>query len=407
VAWLLNPLVGRTPQHIKNSLDLVTKLKDFKLEEDESLISYDVSSLFTNVPVNESVEIIRHRLENDVSLPSRTSMTATQVADLLHLCLSTTYFTYNQRFYTQVEGAAMGSPVSPIVANLFMEHFENEALSSFHSSPRFWGRYVDDIIVIIKTCDIDPFTEHLNSLHPKIKFTWEMEVDRTIPMLDTLIMRKDDGTLSFKVYRKKTHTDQYLQFTSHQPTEHKLGVIRTLRHRANTIITSPEDKLNETNHLKKVLSVSGYPNWAWQNKGSRKINRPSNPDSLTSRPKRHITIPYVQGISEPLSRVMRRSNIMVHVRPHRTLRNMLVSVKDKVEMKDKCGVIYELACKACSSSYIGETERTLRKWIVEHKRESSPVGARMTDHFHQLEDNKTKVLDSETEWFKRGIREAI
>ena len=130
VAWLLRPLVGKTDHHIKNSLDLVQKLSLFKLEEDESLISFDVKSLFTNVPVEESVDIMKNRLEKDSTLSNRTNLSAAQVACLLHLCLTTTYFTYNGNFYTQVEGAAMGSPVSPIVANLFMEHFEERALDS-------------------------------------------------------------------------------------------------------------------------------------------------------------------------------------------------------------------------------------------------------------------------------------
>ena len=73
----------------------------------------------------------------------------------------------------------------------------------------------------------EDFTTHLNSIHSKIKFTTEDEEEGKLPMLDALITRRDDGSLSFSVYRKSTHTDQYLQFSSHQPMEHKLGVIRT------------------------------------------------------------------------------------------------------------------------------------------------------------------------------------
>ena len=95
-------------------------------------------------------------------------------------------------------------------------------------------------MVVVASAVVDDFTAHLNSLHPKIKFTSEMENNNSIPMLDTLILRKIDGTLDFQIYRKNTHTDHYLQFTSHQPTDHKLGVVRTLRHRSNTIISNPQ-----------------------------------------------------------------------------------------------------------------------------------------------------------------------
>ena len=83
----------------------------------------------------------------------------------------------------------MVSPVSPIVANLFMADFEQKALNSFHSPPRYWGRYVDDTLVVIKQDKVSDFTNHLNSLHPSIKFTIEEEQDMCIAMFDTKIMR--------------------------------------------------------------------------------------------------------------------------------------------------------------------------------------------------------------------------
>ena len=162
----------------------------------------------------------------------------------------------------------MGSPVSPIVANLFMEDFELKALASFQHPPRFWGRYVDDTMVIIKTIHFEGFTNHLNQQHPSIAFTSEYESNNSIPMLDTLIHKDLEGNLSFSIYRKATLTDQY--FDSHQPLEHKLGVIRTLTHRAKIICSTVAAKELETQHLKKVLSISKYPRWAWDTPGSSK-----------------------------------------------------------------------------------------------------------------------------------------
>ncbi|XP_072015900.1 uncharacterized protein [Amphiura filiformis] len=99
----------------------------------------------------------------------------------------------------------MGSPVSPIIANLFMENFEEKAITSFHTPPRYFGRYVDDTMVIIERSQVDSFTHHLNSIHDSIKFTVEHESNNSIAMLDTLISRNADGSLSFSVYRKITH----------------------------------------------------------------------------------------------------------------------------------------------------------------------------------------------------------
>ena len=115
---------------------------------------------------------------------------------------NTTYFQNEGHSYQQTEGAAMGSPVSPIVANLFMEEFETRALSTYQNPPRFWGCYVDDVLAIIKRSEVDNFLSHINVLHPVIKFTIERESEGMIPMLDVSIIRCHSGELKFKVYQK-------------------------------------------------------------------------------------------------------------------------------------------------------------------------------------------------------------
>ena len=144
VANILAPMVGHTPHHLKNSAHLVEKMKQISLDDDESLVSFDVTALFTSVPVEESLTLIQSKLAQDTSLTDRTRLSPHQITELLRLCLTTTYFKYEGDFYAQVEGAAMGSPVSPIVANLFMEWFEIHALATFTESLKIWMRYVDD-----------------------------------------------------------------------------------------------------------------------------------------------------------------------------------------------------------------------------------------------------------------------
>ena len=406
VADILSPLVGHTDHHIHNSADLVEKLSNYTLAHDELLVSYDVSALFTSVPVKESIEIIRRRLQNDQTLHQRTSLTVDDVCELLSCCLTTTYFTFQGEFYQQKEGAAMGSPVSPIVANLFMEDFEEKALASFQPPPRYWGRYVDDTMTILPQQLVEQFTEHLNNQHPAIKFTREVEQNNSIAMLDTLITRTD-GILSFSVYRKPTHTDQYLQFDSHQPLEHKLGVIRTLTHRANTICSTQEAKDKETNHLKKVLTISGYKKWAWNSPGGRKSNTASQQPVKQHQRKGHITIPYVGGVSDALSRKIRKLGVAVHSKPSNTIRSQLVTPKDKTSKLDKAGIIYRIDCQDCNQHYVGETERPLQKRLTEHKKDSSPVGAHLHAEQHQFSADNVNILDRENKWFQRGVKEAI
>ena len=95
----------------------------------------------------------------------------------------------------------MGSPVSVVVANLVMEDIESRALSSFSPSPVFWKRYIDDVCCAVKEEDVIPFLQHINSIHPSIQFTHELEDDdRCLPFLDVLLYRSEDGSVSTSVY---------------------------------------------------------------------------------------------------------------------------------------------------------------------------------------------------------------
>ena len=98
VTTLISPLVGRTPYHIKHSVDLKDKLTPIHIEEDETIVSFDVSALFTSVPIGDAVCIIGDMLRNDESLPDRTKLSVAQIVDLLTLCLPTTYFLYAGAF---------------------------------------------------------------------------------------------------------------------------------------------------------------------------------------------------------------------------------------------------------------------------------------------------------------------
>ena len=159
--------------------------------------------------------------------------------------LTTTYFQFRDTIYRQKFGTAMGIPVSPIVATLYMEYLEQNAIatSPLECRPTMWKRYVDNILEKIKKGQLQNLTYHLNTIDEtnSIKFTHE-ESEGKIPFLDTLIVRKSDGCVKLLVYRKSTHTDQYLNFHSHHPIHHKLGVVRTLMDRCESLVTEDQDK---------------------------------------------------------------------------------------------------------------------------------------------------------------------
>ena len=141
---IIKPLVGKSLHHIQSTSDFGNKAKKITLQLGECLTSYDVTALFTSVPIEPALKIIRDLLEKDNRLQDRTVLSVQNIIDLLGFCLHNSYFSFQNEFYEQVEGVVMGSPVSPIVADLYMKHFEREALSSASNPPGYWYRFVDD-----------------------------------------------------------------------------------------------------------------------------------------------------------------------------------------------------------------------------------------------------------------------
>ena len=135
---ILRPLVGNSPHHIKNTGDFVQQMKGITLQAKEWITSYDVSTLFTSVPIDPSINIIRKKLELDQKLYTRTSMKVEQIISLLELCMKITYFQFQGRYFEQLQGAAMGSPIIPILANLYMEDFETKAINTAEYPPKIW-----------------------------------------------------------------------------------------------------------------------------------------------------------------------------------------------------------------------------------------------------------------------------
>ena len=135
LAKILQPLVGLSTHHLQNTKDFIQQLKDVKLQQDESIKSYDVKALFTSVPIQPVLNIIKNKLENDQDLKQRTSMSVCHITSLLEYCLRSTYFVFQGKYYEQLEGAAMGSPLSPIIANIYMEEFETKALGTAPNPP--------------------------------------------------------------------------------------------------------------------------------------------------------------------------------------------------------------------------------------------------------------------------------
>ena len=162
---LLKPLVGKTEYFVKNTASFSKDLKSIKLDEDEIMNSHDVVSLFTNVSITLTLEVISQRLRLDNSLEKCTKLLADDIVELLEFVLDMTYFSYGGEIYRQIHGMPMGSPVS--VVNMLMEDNEETSIAKAppHMKQKIWRRYVSDSFEIIIQDQRERFTAHLSPSH--------------------------------------------------------------------------------------------------------------------------------------------------------------------------------------------------------------------------------------------------
>ena len=439
LADLLAPLVGKTKYHVQNSKQLAGEMKEVQLEEDDMFVSHDVVSLFTNTPIPQSTEIISNKLKKDKTLKKRTLLAPEDIVELLEFVLTTTYFMFRGQVYQQKFGTAMGSPVSPIVANLFMGDLEQRAMESASAElrPTLWKRYVDDTLEVIKRGKVDAWSAHLNNMDPtgSIKFTHEIETDNTIAFLDTLLERKEDGSVKVKVYRKKTQIIPTSTWHS-IPTIHYIrswGCQKILLNRCDEIVTEEEDRKEERNTIKNALNICGYPDWTikrveenLRNKEETKGKGNSRKES-SAKNKGMVVLPYVRGVSEELARIYKKRQITSAMKPHSTLRTLLVHPKDKSDPKEG---VYTIGCAGCPKKYVGETKRKLKVRVKEHRTEAEKVtngtrytrdrkrqsqtemwGSAITDHTmkenHVIDWDSAKIVERERDDQARGVKDAV
>ncbi|CAF3273243.1 unnamed protein product [Rotaria socialis] len=262
LAGIIKPIRDST-YSLKNTNEFLKFLKENKgFSKSNKMISFDIESLFANIPVDETIEIICNELycTNPKLKPF---IPEHYFCELLEFATKYTHFLFNKKYYDQADGVSMGTPLPAIFAEIFMANFEEEHLSGLlnnnDSKLLLWRRYVDDTYTIFKAdAGEDEIRQLLNTFHPSIKFTTEPEANNTIPFLDVLVKRHDSG-FDTTVYRKKTTTKLMLKWDSLIPTAYKRSSIISLVTRAIRICSKYGPLHDEFQQIRLMANFNGYP----------------------------------------------------------------------------------------------------------------------------------------------------
>ena len=220
------------------------------------MCSFDVKSLFTNVPLDETIKICLDALyrSDDIAQPC---IEEPLFEKLLRKCTVGVGFSFIDMFYRQIDGVAMGSPLGPILANVFLGYCATRIPPD--EWPAFYRRYVDDTFSLFLggIAESLRFLARLNSLHPSLQFTMVGENEGKLPFPDVMVLREFDRYAT-TIYRKPTFTGLYTRWDSYCARGRKIALVRSLVSRAQKIC-SPEYLDNEVNTLKSIFLGNGYP----------------------------------------------------------------------------------------------------------------------------------------------------
>ena len=258
-ASFLSPL-AQSNYTINSTKYLMIKIKNEKIPENYEMVSFDVKSLFTSVPLEHTtIDIIIKRIYEKHEIT--TVFTADEMKKLLTICTKNVHFSFNNDIYVQIDGVAMGSPLGPVLANIFMVELESVLVPKLNDYVKKWRCFVDVTFVYVKRGSIEYVLSVLNSFHDNIKFTYEQENNNRLPFLEVLFIR-DNKIINTTVFRKDTYNDLYLHWDSFSPISWKRGTLKSLISRAYMICSNQSLLEKELKHLKNSFhKKNGYPMW--------------------------------------------------------------------------------------------------------------------------------------------------
>jgi len=369
--------------NVKNATEFKERLNNTTISDDEVMISFDVVSLFPSVPVDHALKLIDnnwHKIEES------TKWTKEFFLKTLAFCIKDTrYFKYKDKLYKQLKGLPMGSPASPIVADIVMEDLLDKCMQNLPVKPKLLTKYVDDIFAIVKKDQVENTLRELNNYHKNIKFTKEEEDNNELPYLDAKLIRINNK-IKVNWYQKPTSSGRLINYFSKHP---KHIITNTAYNFIKRVLTISDDLFQEDNRRKitKILTMNSFPEHVINHLLRRFKGEENKNKTDPEQPKIFKSITYVPKIAERMSKAnfYDEDSIKIAYKMDNTVKKLFSNTKSKINKMEKNNVIYRIKCNGneqeeCGMMYVGTTKNTLKTRISGHK---SNIKSRNTDNCQQ------------------------
>ena len=407
---------------LNSTSSFLGRLKEFCFKPTDVLVSFDVVSLFTNVPLEFTINIIVDHIYEQESRPAYDKKAFKKLLEMA----TTGIFMYQDKYFRQKDGVTMGSPLGPTLANFCLAYFEGKLLEDSFDKPAFpvlYLRYVDDIFCVFRSgTSHEPFLSKLNDINPNLKFTSEIGPSQ-LSFLDTCISvpTSDEESFTSKVFRKSTYTGLMLNVSAMCPQKWKFGLIQCFLHRAYMISSSWLLFSKEVDFLRDVFWKNGYPKELFDSCLRHFLNLKhvrDNADSKVEYDKVEtiFLIPYIGLPSVIFGRKLKRLLkeyycIDVKVVFSSFKVKNYFSLKCHTPVPLKANVVYQFTClRDANSTYIGKTIRHLVTRVKEHSTSPSAIKEHLsscTTCKDNYSCNSFKVIDSANSDFEVSIKEAL
>ena len=383
-----------------SSAAICERVKEVRLEEDEELVSYDVVSMYTNVPVHEAIQICTDMLYS-LTPDKRPNIEKDTFIQLCRTACCEVVMLTHDGYYIQKEGLAMGSSPAPHLANGWLSQYE-EAIKG---DSKLYERYVDDIIQEEKIGNIALKLDKINDLHPKLKFTVEREIDGKIPVLDMMILHDHaDGHLESTWYSKPSDTGLTMNYHALAPKRYKRSVVSGFVYRIYRSCSTWQHFHHSLDKAKQILEENQYPptfygpliRRALYNifVGKEQLQVRETTSNIT---KKILRVQYRGKSTERYARALHKINApCTVVMTLRKLKTALPSLKPPVAMFLKSGIVYEIQCPCCKACYVGQSGRHLQERFTEHRLREGPVKTHYNQCSTPLMEEHVRILHSTT-----------
>lgn len=417
LANIINRALRSDKYNVNNSRHFKDRVSDISIEDNEIMVSFDVTSLFTNIPINLVIEIIKKRYN---VITEHTSIPKNKFLEMLRICCQdSNFFKYKGKIYKQTFGLPMGSPLSPILADLVMDALLDATTEQLEVSPKIMVKYVDDLFAIVKRENLQRTLDTLNAYHRRLQFTVEVEQRGSLPFLDVLVIRRDNHIYT-NWYQKPMASGRILNYNSAHPRKQILNVAKNFIDRVWYLSHHSFREQNRC-RIKQILKNNSFPNniiVGMLRMAGNTIPQEANRDQQSTKYRR---VTYIPRLTESLQRAMRQHDGEISIAPkvNRTLRDVYTNTKDRTPLMDEAGVVYEIKCGGneedpCNKIYIGMTGQMLKNRINNHKSDLKHCLSNKTAlanhcnsmrHTPRWED--TRIICKEKNYTRRTTLEAL